>query len=154
MSAGPARPAPPPAGSPGGSASTRDGSVPPEQHAGGIFAEVSQVVAAARETFSRFLELVVLEAQRAGVTLVWMIVGGLVAVIFVAAGWLGLMAALGIWAVSLGFPPIAAAVVIALINLAAAAGLIYRCVGLSRDLLFSATRRQLSGKAPVTPPMP
>src|SRR5262245_27663649 len=147
MSAGPATP---PAGSPGGSASTQDGSVLP----GGILAEVSQVVAAARETFSRFLELVVLEAQRAGVALVWMIVGGLVAVVFVAAGWLGLMAALGMWAVSLGFPPIAAVVVIALINLAAAAGLIFRCVSLSRDLLFSATRRQLSGKAAVTPPMP
>ena len=84
----------------------------------------------------------------------WMAAGGVVAAICIAAAWLGLMAALAMWAVSLGFPPIAAVIAVAVINLAAGAVLIYRCIGMSRDLVFSATRRQLAGKSPVRPPAP
>ena len=45
----------------------------------GVFDELSNALASARETLLQFLELVSLEARRAGLALVWMFVGGLVA---------------------------------------------------------------------------
>lgn len=116
--------------------------------------QLSRAFASARDAFSNLLELISLEARRAGLALMWMVVWGGVAAICIVTAWLGLMAALVIWAVSLGFPPIAAAIAVAGINLAAGAVLIYVCIGMSCDLLFSATRRQLAGESPVEPPAP
>src|SRR5664279_6070002 len=120
----------------------------------GVFDELSKVLAFARETLSNFLELVSLEGRRAGLALVWMFVGGLIAAIFIVAAWTGLMAGLAMYAVSLGMLPIAAVVVVAGVNLIAGAGMLYWCIGLSRDLLFSATRRQLAGTSMVRPSTP
>lgn len=64
------------------------------------------------------------------------------------------MAALALYIVSLGMLPLAAIILVAAVNLIAAAGLIYWCISLSRHLLFSATRRQLAGAALVRPSTP
>lgn len=56
--------------------------------------------------------------------------------------------------VSLGFPPLAAVIAVAAINLVTGAALLYMCIGMSRDLLFSATRRQVAGEDLVRPPAP
>ena len=95
-----------------------------------------------------------LEARRAGLALVWMVACGLVAAVCMVATWLGLMAALAMWAVALGLPPIAAVIAVAVANLLAGCVLIYACIGISRDLLFSATRRQVAGKSLATPSAP
>jgi len=120
----------------------------------GVLDELSGAFASARAALSSFLDLMSLEARRAGLTLMWMVIWGFVAAICIVGAWVGLMAALAMWAVSLGFPPIAAVIAVAVINLAAGAVLIYVCIGMSRDLLFSATRRQVAGRSPVTPPAP
>ncbi len=122
--------------------------------AAGVLDELSSALASARAALSNFLDLVSLEARRAGLTLMWLVVWGFVAAICIVGAWMGLMAAVAMWAVSLGFPPIAAVIAVALINLVAAAVLIYVCIGMSRDLLFSATRRQVAGLSPVKPPAP
>lgn len=122
--------------------------------AAGMLNELSGAIASTRALVSNFLDLLSLEARRAGLALLWMAVWGLVAAICVAAAWLGVMAVLVLWAVSLGFPPMAAVISVTLINFAAAVGLICACVCLSRDLLFSATRRQVAGKSPGTPLAP
>ena len=124
--------------------------VPPS----GVLDELSKLLAFARETLTGFLELVSLEARRAALGLVWMIVGGLVASIFIVTAWAGLMAALAMHIVSLGMLPLAAVIVVAAINLMAGAGMLYWCIGLSRHLLFSATRRQLAGAAVLRPAAP
>ena len=125
----------------------------PEQRAPaetpGVFAEMSRVAASARETFASFLELVTLEAQRAGVALVWMVAGGIGAALLAVTAWLALVAALAMWLVALGLPAIGAVLVVALVSAAAAGGLVYGCIVMSRALLFSATRRQLAGKPPA-----
>ncbi len=121
---------------------------------GGVFDELSTLLAFARETLSGFLELASLEARRAGLGLVKMLVGGLLATIFIVTAWTGLMAALALYVVSLGMLPFAAIIVVAVVNLIAGAGLLYWCVGLSRHLLFSATRRQLAGANLVRPTTP
>jgi hypothetical protein len=120
----------------------------------GVLDELSGAFASARAALSNFLDLISLEARRAGLALVWMIAFGLVAAVCIFTAWLGLMAALAMWAVALGFSPIAVAIVFALSNLVAAAVLIHVCIGISGDLLFSATRRQVAGHSPVQPPAP
>jgi len=107
---------------------------------------VSDTFASARRVVSDFLELLALETRRAGLTLVWMVACGAVAAILVVTAWLGFMAALALWAVSIGFPWGAAVTVISLANLLAAAIMTSVCVRKSRDLLFTATRRQLEAK--------
>ena len=59
------------------------------------------------------------------------------------------MAALAMYVVSLGMLPIAAVIVVAAVNLIAGAAMLYWCVGLSRRLLFAATRRQLASASLV-----
>ena len=107
-------------------------------------------VASARAAFSNLLELMSLEARRAGVTLMWMVVLGVIAAICIVTAWLVLMVALTIGAIALGCPPIAAVIALAASNLIAGAALIYRCIGMSRDLLFCATRRQVAGQSSAT----
>lgn len=120
----------------------------------GVFDEFSKLLAFARETLSDVLELVSLETRRAGLGLVWMIVGGLLAAIFIVTAWAGLMAALAMYMVSLGMISLAAVIVVAAVNLIAGAAMLYWCIGLSRHLLFSATRRQLRGATLARPAVP
>jgi hypothetical protein len=119
-----------------------------------VLDEMFATVASARAVFSSFFDLLAIEARRAGLALVWMVVWGLVAAICVVGAWVGAMAALAMWAVSLGFPPIAAVVAVSVINLAAGIALFYLCIRMSRALLFSATRRQVAGECPVKPASP
>jgi len=116
--------------------------------------QLASAFASARAALSNLLDLMALEARRAGLALMWMVAWGLVAAICIVAAWLGLVAALAMWAVSLGLPPIATVLAVAVINVAAGAVLIYVCLGISRDLLFSATRRQVAGTSPVKPVSP
>jgi hypothetical protein len=111
----------------------------------GVLEEVSSALASMRAQLSNFIEVVALEARRAGLTLVSMVALGLVAAICMFGAWVCVLFALAMWAVSCGFRPISVAIVIALSNLLAGAGLAYVCVGMSRALLFSATRRQVAG---------
>jgi uncharacterized membrane protein YqjE len=111
-----------------------------------VLDELSDTLASARRVVSDFLELLSLETRRAGVTLVGMVVCGAVAAILVVTAWLGLMAVLALWAVSLGIPWVTAVTVISLANLLAAAIMTSVCIRISRDLLFPATRRQLEPK--------
>lgn len=128
------------------------GCAPPPMAAPGVLDELGNVLASARATLSNVLDLISLEARRAGVTLVWMVVLGFVAAICLVAAWVGLMAVLALSAVTFGFPLVATVGVLAAINLLACAALIYFCINISRDLLFSATRRQLAGGPPTAKP--
>jgi hypothetical protein len=117
----------------------------------GMLEEVIGTLASARAALTHFLDLLSLEARRAGVALVWMIAVGFAAAVCAVTAWLGIMAALAMWTISLGLPPVAAVILLAGLNLAACAILAYRCIGMSRDLLFPATRRQVAGAPPIPP---
>lgn len=110
----------------------------------GVLSELSGLIDSAHASVSNFLELATLEAQRAGFALVWMVAWGEVAAICIAATWIGLLVALAMWAISLGLSPHAAVALFALLNVVVAAVLLRVCVGLTRDLLFPATLRQLA----------
>jgi uncharacterized membrane protein YqjE len=128
--------------SPGGKAAPEGTHAPPHS----VLDELSDTFVSARRVISDFLELLSLEARRAGLTLVWMVACGAVAAILVVTAWLGFMAALALWAVSLGIPWAIAVAAISLANLLAAAITALVCMRMSRDLLFAATRRQLEAK--------
>jgi hypothetical protein len=109
----------------------------------GFFEQLSGVFASARGLLSNVLDLFTHEARRAGLTLVLMLACGAIGAILVVAAWLGLMAALALWAVSLGIGWEAALAAVAIGNLALAGVLFWLCVWVSRNLLFPATRRQV-----------
>jgi hypothetical protein len=124
---------------------------PPEP---GVFDELSNALVSARAAVSNFLDLLSFEARRAGLALVWMVACGLIAAVCIVAAWLGLMAALVMWAVSMGCSAVLSVIAVALINGVAGFALICVCKGMSQDLMFPATRRQLAGKSPVKPVAP
>lgn len=123
----------------------------PAPRAGSVVQAFSATLASARATLADFLELVALEARRAGLALAWMLAFGVGIAICAVTAWLGLMVALVLWAVSLGLPAIAAVLALVLLNLTAAAALTWACVGLTRDLMFGATRRQIAETFPPGP---
>jgi uncharacterized membrane protein YqjE len=109
----------------------------------GIVEDLSGAFASARWLLSSLLDLFTLEARRAGLTLVLMLACGAIGTILVVAAWLGVMAALALWAVAHGISWQAALAAVAIANLAVAGGLFCLCAWVSRNLLFPATRRQL-----------
>lgn len=114
-----------------------------QQGSKGIVEELSGAFASARWLLSSILDLFSLEARRAGLTLVLMLACGAVGAILVVAAWLGLLAALVLWSVSLGVGWEVALAQMALANLVLAGLLWWLCAWMSRALLFPATRRQL-----------
>jgi len=150
------RPEPLPAqrgpGSPGTAALGTDHSAESSPPSPSFLKELSSALAAVRAAVLNFLDLIALEARGAGLALMWMVVWGLVAALCIIVAWLGVVTALGLWAISLGLSPIATVIVIAMVNLAAGAGLIKMCTQMSRALLFPAVRRQVSGLSPVQQP--
>lgn len=121
---------------------------------GGLITELSRLLASARAALAHFLELLSVEARHAYLAIVWMAMLGIVAAVCMVSAWLGVMAALVIGLVALGLPLLASALIVAVLNAAAGAVLIYLISRRSRDLQFSATRRRLAGTASGTAGLP
>jgi hypothetical protein len=113
----------------------------------GVLGELSNVLSATKRTVSGFFELLVLEGKRAGLALAWILGLGVGAAILGVTAWMGLMAALALWAVMLGLSPVLAVLLVVVLNLAAAGGAIFACIKMSKKLLFPVTRRQLKADA-------
>ncbi len=118
----------------------------------GVLSEVANVLSAVRQAALGTFDLLALETRRAGLTLIWMIALGLVTAILAVTVWLGLMAALALYAVAWGLTWIGAILILVVINLIAASAAVFICVNMSQDLLFAASRRQLANRLPAQPP--
>lgn len=127
------------------SSSKRTAESPPA--AQGFFGAIAGAFSSVRQILADFVELVTIEIRRAGLTLVWMVALGAVSAMLIVAAWLCLMAVLALWLVSQGVAWIGAIVLVALLNLLAAAVAAFFCVRLSRNLLLPATQRQLKARA-------
>lgn len=92
--------------------------------------------------------LALLEVQRAGISLVKMIVAGIVISILVVSAWMGIVAAIVGWAIGAGANWALAIMIAALVNIAVAVGLAFWAKKQVPDLLFAATVRQLRRDAP------
>jgi uncharacterized membrane protein YqjE len=117
-----------------------------ETSPGGILAGLADTLTSAHEVLVGFFDLFSLEARRAGTSLMWMVACGALAAMLFVTTWLGLMAAVALYAVSQGVPWPVAVVAVALTNLLATVSVMLACKRMSRDLLFPATRRQLESK--------
>ncbi len=111
-------------------------------------AVLHSLVDSVRAWLDAFLELVVLEGKKAGIGLVLMLGFGVGATVVSITGWLALVGCIVAaliennifgWAGSL--------LIAALLNFAGAVGLGFLVIKHSRDLLFSATRRQIGLKS-------
>jgi uncharacterized membrane protein YqjE len=92
--------------------------------------------------------LAMLEVQRAGISLVKMIIAGIVISILVVSAWMAVVAALVGWAIGAGANWAVAIFVAALVNLGVAVGLAFWAKKQLPDLLFAATVRQLRKDVP------
>jgi uncharacterized membrane protein YqjE len=94
--------------------------------------------------------LAVLEIQRAGISLIKIIVAGIMISILVVSAWMAIVAAVVVWAVGAGANWGLAILVAALVNVGVAVGLAFWAKRQVPDLLFAATLRQLRKDVPRT----
>ena len=92
--------------------------------------------------------LAVLEVQRAGISLVKMIVAGIVISILFVSAWMGIVAAIVGWAIGEGANWALAILVAAIVNIVVAVALAFWAKKQVPDLLFAATARQLRKDVP------
>ncbi len=104
---------------------------------------INAVYSSARQTAADLFALVSLELHRAGVTFMWMLAWSTFGVLLVVTAWLGLMAGVALWLISLGLSAAPVVIGIAMVNLLGGALIFYLCIRASRDLMMPATQRQL-----------
>jgi uncharacterized membrane protein YqjE len=117
-----------------------------------IVATIHSFIESVRGWLDNFLDLVVLEGKKAGIGLALMLGFGFGAAVLLITGWLALVACAVValvendilgWAWSL--------LIAALLSFVGAGGLVFLAIKRSKDLLFSATRRQLGLKSVSRP---
>ena len=109
----------------------------------GIAEELSGAFAGARGLLSNLLDLFGLEARRTARVLVLTLACGVIGAVLLVGAWIGLLAALVMWAVARGIEWPTALGAVAFANAAAAGLLFWLCARASRGLSFPATRRGL-----------
>jgi uncharacterized membrane protein YqjE len=92
--------------------------------------------------------LAVLEVQRAGMSLVKMVAAGIIISILVVSAWMGIVAAVVVWAIGAGANWGLAILIAALVNIVVAVALAFWAKKQIPDLLFAATLRQLRKDVP------
>jgi hypothetical protein len=102
-----------------------------------------------QELVESFLNLLMLEAKQAAVSLVLMLAFGVAAAVLVITGWLALVACIVLFLVQYDVVGWAVGLIIAaVLSFAGSAGLGVLLIRRSQDLLFRATRRQLARSTP------
>jgi len=94
--------------------------------------------------------LAILELQRAGISLVKMVAAAIIISILIVSAWMGIVAAVVVWAIGAGANWAPAIFVAALVNIVVAVALAFWAKKQIPDLLFSATLRQFRKDAPHT----
>ncbi|MEJ7667561.1 MAG: phage holin family protein [Casimicrobiaceae bacterium] len=108
---------------------------------------LSALIESVRAVGDRLFGLVALEGKQAGVSLAFMLGFAVAAAVLVITGWLALIACVVVALTAndvVSWPW--ALVIAALLSFAGAAGLVVLLILRSKDLLFTATRRQLRGE--------
>jgi hypothetical protein len=106
---------------------------------------LTHLLGEARSLFADYAQLAVLDARRAALNLAWLLGTVLVVAVLIVTAWMGLLAALIVWASSAGISWVLAVGVAALVNIAAAGALAWWMRHLVAELPFTALLRQLHG---------
>lgn len=102
-----------------------------------------QLLRQARAVASDYALLAVLDARSAATRFAWLVSMGLLAAVLVVTAWLALLVAGIVWLIGTGASWIVALAVAAAVNLAVAAALAYWMRGLTVEMPFAATLRQM-----------
>lgn len=118
----------------------------------GLLASVEGMWDDVRAVAHGHLRLAALEARRAGNSLVWMLVYGILVGVLTLGAWVGALAALVLWLIAVGLTASGALLLAALLNILAAGVLLLAIRRRSRHLGFPATRRSLERGRDVAAP--
>ena len=124
----------------------------PQPRRAGLGELIGHFFTETRALVADYAHLAVLDARRATLNLAWLLGTVLVVAVLVATAWMGLLAALIVWATSAGVSWVAAIAFAAVVNIAAAAGLAWWGRHLVAELPFTALLRQLRGEPPPGEP--
>lgn len=113
---------------------------------------VGHMLGEAKSLVTDYVELAVLDARRAAVTLAWMLGAVLIVAVLLVTAWMGLVAALIVWMFDRGVSWPLAIAIAALVNIVGAAALALWMKRWLKELPFKALLRQLRGQDP--PPAP
>lgn len=116
----------------------------------GLLASVEVLWQDVRGIAHEHLQLAALETQRAGRSLVWLLVYGILACVLMLGAWVGALAALVLWLISIGLAASAALLLAAVLNVIAAGLFVLAIRRRSRDLGFPATLASLQGARGAT----
>jgi len=118
---------------------------PPDNEEPGLLVSAGVLWGAVRSIAYDHLRLAALEAQRAGQSLAWLLIYGVLIGVLMLSAWACAIAALMLWLTASGLPASAALLLAALLNSIAAGGFALAIRRRSRDLGFPATLRSLEG---------
>lgn len=107
--------------------------------------QVMSLLLATRAWFANSFDMIMLDGQLAGLSLIRMLIFGLVAAVLLITTWMLLLFSLGYFLSSLGWSITVILLTLAGLTLVCALILIARIAALSTNLGFKATRQQLSG---------
>lgn len=110
----------------------------------GLQAHLAHMLSALRQWFIDSLELVLLDGQLAGVSLLRMLIYALITALLGITGWLLVVASLSIWLTRAGWSLEIVLLSMSILSLMAGYLLIRRISVLSRNLTFAATRSYIS----------
>ncbi len=116
---------------------------PPPSLEAGLIGNATALWDDLRDLAHDHIELAVLETQRAGESLVSIVIFGIVTAVLIVTAWMGLVAAFALWLIDRGLAASAAVLIAVLLNLAAAAGLVFAIRLKSQYLTFPSTVRAL-----------
>ena len=115
----------------------------PDDNGPGLLASAGVLWDDVRVIVHEHLRLVALEASRAGRSLAWLLIYGILAGGLSLGAWAGALAALVVWLIGAGLPASVALLIAALLNIAAAGLCVLAIRRRSRHLGFPATLRSL-----------
>jgi hypothetical protein len=126
--------------------------VNPQPRRVGLGELLGHFFAESRALVADYAHLAVLDARRATLNLAWLLGTVLVVAVLVATAWMGLLAALIVWATSAGVSWAVSIAMTAVVNIGAAVALAGWGRHLVAELPFTALLRQLRGEPPPGEP--
>jgi uncharacterized membrane protein YqjE len=117
-----------------------------ENHEASFLEPLERVFASMRRIATGYTQLVITDAQRAGIQLAWLVGAGILVSVLVVTAWLAGVVGLAVWLLGEGLSWPSVLAVAALLNLIAAALIGWRMKGVFSQAPFAATLNQLKSK--------
>ena len=117
-----------------------------EPHEASFLEPLERVFASARRIASGYAQLAITDAQRAAIQLAWLVGAGILVAVLVVTAWLAGVVGLAVWLFGEGLSWPSVLGVAALVNLIAAALVVWRMKGVFSQSPFAATLNQLKSK--------